>query len=141
MSLLRERNASVVLCPRSNLHIELKLPPLVMMRDAGLEPALGTDSLASNASLDVLAEARALHDRFPGVPARDLLQMATWNGARVLKRPDLGRIVKGAKPGIALVKGELGAADPCAFLLAHVKAPRTWVARRRVDGGVEGGLS
>jgi len=136
VDLLRKRHASIVLCPRSNLYIELKLPPLTMMRDAGLEPALGTDSLASNASLDVLAEARALHDRFPGIPARDLLQMATWNGARVLKRPDLGRIAKGSKPGLALVKGELGAADPCAFLLAHVKAPRTWIATRRVEGGL-----
>jgi len=60
-----EAGASVVLCPRSNLYIEGKLPPLLAVRSAGLAPALGTDSLASNASLDVLAEARALHDRFP----------------------------------------------------------------------------
>ena len=65
----------------------------------GSPPALGTDSLASNASLDVLAEARALADRFPSVPARELLAMATWNGARALGREDLGRIAKGAQPG------------------------------------------
>ena len=65
-----ERGAPVVLCPRSNLYIELRSPPLLAMRAAGIAPALGTDSLASNASLDVLAEARALADRFPTVPAR-----------------------------------------------------------------------
>jgi cytosine/adenosine deaminase-related metal-dependent hydrolase len=130
MSLLRERNASVVLCPRSNLHIELKLPPLIALRSAGVEAALGTDSLASNASLDVLAEAVALRDRFPMVPAAELVQMATWNGARALGRTDLGRIAKGARPGIAAVDGALGEMDPADLLLRNVKSPRRWVSRR-----------
>jgi hypothetical protein len=43
-------------------------------------------------------------DRFPGVPARELLQMATWNGARALGRADLGRIARGARPGLAAVE-------------------------------------
>jgi cytosine/adenosine deaminase-related metal-dependent hydrolase len=122
--------ASVVLCPRSNLYIELRLPPLLAIRAAGIEAALGTDSLASNASLDVLAEARALADRFPEVPARELLQMATWNGARVLGRRDLGRIAKGTRPGIAAVEASGSFDDPASFLLAQVKAPRRWVVRR-----------
>jgi len=133
VQILRDRNASVVLCPRSNLYIELKLPPLPALRAAGIEAALGTDSLASNTSLDVLAEARALADRFPAVPARELLQMATWNGARALGRPDLGRIVKGAKPGVVATLGELGELDPAAFVLQQVKAPRRWVSRRGVQ--------
>jgi cytosine/adenosine deaminase-related metal-dependent hydrolase len=127
-----ERKAPVVLCPRSNLYIELCLPPLLSMRAAGIEPALGTDSLASNASLDVLAEARALRDRFPELPARELLQMATWNGARALRRSDLGRIAKGARPGLAAVLGR-GFDEPCAFLLANMKAPRRWVVRRHAE--------
>ncbi|MGO8994604.1 MAG: amidohydrolase family protein [Polyangiaceae bacterium] len=122
--------ASVVLCPRSNLYIEGKLPPLLAVRAAGLAPALGTDSLASNASLDVLAEARALADRFPSVPARELLTMATWNGARALGREDIGRIAKGARPGIAAIDGDPGD-DPCAFIVRQVKAPRRWVVRRQ----------
>ena len=55
-------------------YIEMKLPPLLAVRAAGIEAALGTDSLASNASLDVLAEAQALADRFPSVPAWELVQ-------------------------------------------------------------------
>jgi cytosine/adenosine deaminase-related metal-dependent hydrolase len=129
---LAARQARVVLCPRSNLTIEVKLPPLPALRAAGLEPALGTDSLASNASLDVLAEARALLDRFPAVPARELVQMATWNGARALGRTDLGRITRGARPGIGAIDGDLGSEDPSAFLLRNVKAPRRWVIRRSV---------
>jgi cytosine/adenosine deaminase-related metal-dependent hydrolase len=124
-----ERRSPVVFCPRSNLHIETRLPPLLAARAAGLSPALGTDSLASSASLDVLAEARALGDRFPTVPARDLLRMATWDGACALGRSDVGRIARGARPGLIAIEGAIGQ-DPCAFVLRNVRAPRRWVARR-----------
>jgi cytosine/adenosine deaminase-related metal-dependent hydrolase len=115
--------AAVVLCPRSNLYIEARLPPLLALRHEGIEAALGTDSLASNTSLDVLAEARALADRFPSIPAWELVKMATWNGARALGREDLGRIARGARPGIYVVEAEV-TGDPAAFLLSNIRAPR-----------------
>jgi cytosine/adenosine deaminase-related metal-dependent hydrolase len=131
LDLLARRGASVVFCPRSNLYIESRLPPLLAARAAGLCPALGTDSLASNSSLDVLSEARALSLRFPGVSAKELLRMATWEGARALGRPDLGRLSIGARPGLVLVESVLAnGTDPCAHVLAHVSAPRRWVVRR-----------
>jgi len=119
----------VVLCPRSNLFIEGKLPPLLAVREAGIEAALGTDSLASNASLDVLSEARALRDRFPSVPALDLVKMATWNGARALGLSKHGRIAEGARPGLVAIEGDASSAsDPCAWTIANVKLPRRFVA-------------
>jgi aminodeoxyfutalosine deaminase len=124
------RGAPVVFCPRSNLFIETRLPPLLAARAAGIFPGLGTDSLASNASLDVLAEARALADRFPTVPARDLLRMATWEGARALGRDDVGRVARGSRPGLFAVDGDPGD-DPCAFVLKNVRAPRRWIVRRQ----------
>jgi cytosine/adenosine deaminase-related metal-dependent hydrolase len=129
LDLVARRGAPVVFCPRSNLYIETRLPPLLAARAAGILPGLGTDSLASNASLDVLAEARALADRFPTIPARDLLRMATWEGARALGRDDVGRVARGASPGIFAIEGDPGD-DPCAFVLRNVRAPRRWVARR-----------
>jgi cytosine/adenosine deaminase-related metal-dependent hydrolase len=115
----------VVLCPRSNLHIEGKLPPLLAILEASIEPALGTDSLASNASLDVLAEANALAARFPNVPAWELVKMATWNGARALGLPRLGRIAQGTRPGLVAIEGDLPPdGDPCAWILKNPKAPR-----------------
>jgi len=125
---VRDSGARPVLCPRSNLFIETRLPPLLSMLELGLEPALGTDSLASNTSLDVLMEARALRDRFSGVPASRLLRMATWNGARALDRPALGRIAKGSSPGIFAVSGDLAGATPSAFLLNHTSAARETLA-------------
>ncbi len=119
----------VVLCPRSNLHIEGKLPPLLAVREAGIEAALGTDSLASNASLDVLAEAKALADRFRNVPAWELVKMATWNGARALGHADQGRIAEGASPSLVAIDGDLPReGDPCAWILGNLKAPRRFVA-------------
>lgn len=126
--------ASVVLCPRSNLFIENRLPPFLAIREAGIEAALGTDSLASNTSLDVLAEARALRDRFPSVPSWELIKMATWNGARALGRQDLGRLSKGARPGVYGVEGpgHLSGAmgDPCGFLLLNPRAERRMLVPR-----------
>ena len=117
--------ASVVLCPRSNLYIEGRLPPLLAVREAGIAAALGTDSLASNGSLDVLAEAKALADRFPTVPRWELVRMATHHGAVALGRSDLGRIARGTKPGLYFVEGgSTETHDPAAFLLDHLRAPR-----------------
>jgi aminodeoxyfutalosine deaminase len=133
LSLVARRGPPVVFCPRSNLFIETRLPPLLAARAAGILPALGTDSLASNSSLDVLAEARALSDRFPTVPAADLVRMATWAGACALGRGDIGRLARGARPGLLAIDGEVGD-DACTFVLRSVRAPRRWIVRRRNDG-------
>lgn len=121
---IAKKKAPVVLCPRSNLFIQTKLPPVLAVREAGIEPALGTDSLASNLSLDVLAEAKSLLDRFPTLPALDLLKMATLNGARALGRSDLGRIAKGTRPGLVLFRNS--------SIDDVIKKPgeRAWIERR-----------
>jgi cytosine/adenosine deaminase-related metal-dependent hydrolase len=128
---IAKSKAPVVLCPRSNLFIEVKLPPLMEILKVGIVPALGTDSLASNLSLDVLAEAKALADRFPSVPKGVLTDMATVAGARALGRSELGRLTKGRVPGVLAVEGTLGAGeDPCAWVLRQPASSRRWIARR-----------
>jgi cytosine/adenosine deaminase-related metal-dependent hydrolase len=134
LSKVARSGASVVLCPRSNLYIEGRLPPLLAVRDAGIEAALGTDSLASNTSLDVLAEARALAERFPNVPKWELVKMATWNGARALGREDLGRFAPGTRPGVFCVEGAVED-DAAAFVLSNAGksgAPRRLLVPRTV---------
>ena len=46
--------------------------------------ALGTDSLASNPDLDILAEARFLRQHYPEVEPTALLHMLTLSGAEAL---------------------------------------------------------
>ncbi|MDH5675793.1 MAG: amidohydrolase family protein [Myxococcales bacterium] len=126
--------APVVLCPRSNLHISLKLPPLLEMLEAGLRPALGTDSLASCPSLDVLEEARALSERFPTVPARTLLAMLTGWGAAALGLQDrLGTLSAGRAPGVLAFEHAPGAVpkDPEAFVISRAPAARQVLSRPR----------
>lgn len=131
LAIVAARGCPVVLCPRSNLHIELRLPPLLDILSAGLRPGLGTDSLASNASLDPLAEARALQKRFPTVAPMQLLAMATAWGADALGLGAvLGRLDVGTYPGvIAFEHGASAPADPARFVLEHERAPRRVLSR------------
>lgn len=113
-----EAEAQAVLCPRSNLFIELKLPPLYDILEVGLRPGLGTDSLASNTTLDVLAEASALSDRFPTVDKGLLLSMATWYGAQALGLSHrVGALSPGLTPGLLAVELASPVADPLRHIL------------------------
>lgn len=125
---LAESGVTAILCPRSNLMIETRLPPLLALRSRGVPIALGTDSLASAPSLDPLAEARALLDRTPEVPASVLVAAATSGGARAIGWPSLGRIAKGTSPGILHIAHPDGALppelDPSAWVLRSLSLPR-----------------
>jgi cytosine/adenosine deaminase-related metal-dependent hydrolase len=115
LALAARRGAMAVLCPRSNLHISGKLPHVDRIRAAGLRVALGTDSLASSPSLDVLGEVQALARA--GVEPAWLLECATLGGARALGRTDLGALRSGARPGLVeLGDGARTLADPVAWL-------------------------
>jgi len=125
---LAESGAIVVLCPRSNLMIETRLPPLLALRRAGVPIALGTDSLASSPSLDPLGEARALLDRNPEVPAAELIAAATSGGARAIGVSSIGRIACGMQPGVLQIVGALpGDVDPSAWVLRSLSLPRRMV--------------
>jgi cytosine/adenosine deaminase-related metal-dependent hydrolase len=130
LRLVAEAGAPAVLCPRSNLFIELKLPPLYDVLSAGLRPGLGTDSLASNTTLDVLAEAAALRERFPRVEAMLLLRMATWYGAVALDLTHrVGALAPGLAPGLVAFEIKNQVADPAAFLLRFPSTPRRVLVR------------
>jgi len=93
------------LCPNSNLYIENELPPLKMLVDEGCEIVIGTDSLASNNSLSILAELKTLQNNFPSVTLEELVRFGTYNGALALGEEDrYGRIETGKKPGLLLLQ-------------------------------------
>ncbi len=94
--------ATWVLCPRSNRHITGALPPVGSLRRAGVRIALGTDSLASNDSLSLLEEMKALAG---AAPLAEMLRWATANGARALNMEHLGSIEVGKTPGLAVIRG------------------------------------
>lgn len=89
-ALLRERGVAVALCPRSNQALGLEGPPIAALLEEGGPIAVGTDSLASAPSLDLLEDVRLLRDlalrqgyRFPDL-SRRLVEAATAGGAHAL---------------------------------------------------------
>jgi len=81
---LAERGVTLVTCPRSNAYTGAGAPPVVDFYESGLRVAIGTDSLASTADLNVFSELRELRRLAPSVPAARLLDSATRQGARGL---------------------------------------------------------
>ncbi len=92
------------LCPGSNLYIENRVPPADLLRDEGCNITIGTDSLASNSKLDILAELKILQIHFPHLSIPELVLWATLNGAKALgKENEFGIIGEGKKPGLLLL--------------------------------------
>ncbi len=106
IALLARRGASAVLSPRSNAHITGLVPNVPTMVRYGLPFAFGTDGRGSNASVDVMDEARDIAERFPWLPPGVLLEGLTWNGARVLGFSTLGRIAPTGGPGLVSLEVE-----------------------------------
>ncbi|HET7204259.1 MAG TPA: amidohydrolase family protein, partial [Steroidobacteraceae bacterium] len=100
---LAAAGAAVVHCPQSNLKLGNGVCPAAELLERGVRVALGTDGAASNNDLDVLSEAHTagllasgITGRPGGLVAKDLLRMATLEGARVLGLGDsTGSLVAG----------------------------------------------
>lgn len=95
-------------CPNANLYIGNPLPDIDMLRGSGVPIVVGTDSLASNNQLNIVAELKTIHNHFPHIAIAELLQWATINGAKALDVERLfGSFEKGRRPGIVLIGNNL----------------------------------
>ena len=94
------------LCPNANVYIENNLPNVNAFIEAKVKVTLGTDSLASNHQLSILAEMQTLQQQ-KQVPFNELLKWATINGAEFFGiENQYGSFEVGKTPGINLI--ELG---------------------------------
>ncbi|NTS39661.1 amidohydrolase family protein [Flavisolibacter sp. BT320] len=92
------------LCVNANQYIEKALPPVEMLRQQGANIVLGTDSLGSNWSLNIVDEIKTLRKHFPQIPLEEMLTWATSNGAKALGIDGrLGSFEKGKKPGVVVL--------------------------------------
>jgi len=95
--------ATIAHCPRSNAKFGHGYAPFEQFLDAGIDVGLGSDSVASNNTCDMLEESRfaalAARNR-PGrsgfMTARTVLRAATLGGANAL---GLGHLVGSLEPG------------------------------------------
>ncbi len=136
LAILAAGRASVAYCPRSGEYFGRRGHRYADMLAAGVNVALGTDSLASNRSLDLLAEMRWLR-RAGEVDAETILRMGTLHGAAALGWEDaLGSLAPGKRADwIAVDVSETS--DPVAAVLDGAgRVRRTVIAGRIVyDGG------
>jgi 5-methylthioadenosine/S-adenosylhomocysteine deaminase len=102
VNVLTAAGSPVAHCPRSNARLHCGIAPVAEFLAAGVPVGLGTDSLASNDSLDMFAEMRAALAAYetraaqaagewgagaagpPPLTAERVLRMATLEGARAL---------------------------------------------------------
>lgn len=123
-ALLRERGTAVAVCVRSNRVLRAGRPPVAAFLDEGSPLALGTDSLASSPSLDLLEEARAARDlaRAQGYDGPDLdrrvVEAATLGGAFALGLADVGALRTGARADLAVFDVPVDT-DPWSALVDH----------------------
>ena len=113
MDILAEHKATVSHNPCSNLKLGSGIARVKTMTERGVNVALGTDGAASNNSLDffremyvasLIAKGSAL-DPTVG-KARDVLKLATENGAFAQRRLDCGKLEVGYRADLVLISLE-----------------------------------
>lgn len=144
LRLFARTGTGVAHCPGSNMRLGSGIAPIRALRDAGVPVGLAVDGSASNDSGHLLAEARLalLLQRVAlgaeAISAREVLELATLGGARVLGRNDIGALAPGmAADVVSFPLGEVGLAgalhDPLAALMfCHVPRVQHSVVNGRV---------
>lgn len=129
LALLAARGATVVTCPRSNVHVGVGEPPVSRFYASRVPVAVGTDSLSSVADLNLFAELAELHRLAPEVSPSRLLESATLVGARALGLDDdFGSIRPGAAASLIAVAIPDGVTDVEQYLVSGIRpAEVQWV--------------
>ena len=126
IGILARRSIGIAHCPSSNLKLASGgVAPIVELLEAGATVGLGTDSVASNNSLSMFREMHVAglmhkHQRWDAsvVPAQQLLDFATIEGARLLGQADsIGSLEVGKRADFWL-----GRLDHPSFLPARAEA-------------------
>jgi len=106
-----------IFAPSSGMRNAAGLAPLMDLRAAGVNVALGTDNVTNNNSYDMFKEMSLtgklmalLHRDADAIPTRYILEMATMNGARAIgKEKEIGSLEVSKKADlIALDLDEIG---------------------------------
>ena len=101
---IRETASFVVHCPRSNSYLRHRVAAVSEMRARGIPVSLGTDSVASNESIDMFAEMRAVVEQ-QTLSCDEAFRMATIEGARALgMERDLGSLESGKRADFSVVR-------------------------------------
>ena len=119
IEILRKRGVNVSHNPISNMKLASGIAPVCKMLEKGMNVTLGTDGCASNNNLDLFEEMKTtalLHKVSTGnptaLPARQVLEMATVNGAKALGT-ETGMLKVGKKADVIIVDMKKPHLTPC----------------------------
>jgi cytosine/adenosine deaminase-related metal-dependent hydrolase len=129
LSRLATAGATVVACPRSNRWTGAGDPPVARFYASGVRVAVGTDSLASVADLNLFAELASLRGLAAAVPAAALLRSATLGGAEALGfASELGSLEPGKRAQLLAVRLPPDVADVEEYLVNGIDpSALTWL--------------
>jgi len=111
INLIKKHNSNVVTNPASNAKLGNGFAPVVDMLDNGINVCLGTDSVASNNTLNMFREMnllsllhKAAHDESTVLSASEVLRISTTNAAKALGlEQKIGCILEGAYADLVFV--------------------------------------
>lgn len=121
---LAETESKIAHCPKSNAKLGHGRAPFAEFLRHGLQVGLGSDSVASNNTCDILEEARfatliARTDR--QITAHEILTVATTGGAKSLGIDGAGELTDGARADFVIVslngKHQIPVYDPAAAVV------------------------
>ena len=144
--IMAEKGVSLIHNPSSNMKLGSGFARIARAMELGVNVALGTDGCASNDNLDMFEEmhlASLIHKglaKDPTVlPAWDVIDMATRNGAKALGMSDVGEIAVGKQADFCVVdldRIHLTPALDIPNLIVHSMhasdVVETWVAGRKL---------
>lgn len=145
IELLKEKNASIVTCPASNLKLGSGVCDSNKILNSGINLALGTDSASSNNGLDMLREMylaailpKGINNAPDIVSPKDVLKMATVNGAVAQGRYDCGIIKENYKADLAVISLDSPSLYPDFDVINNIvySAEKSDVILTMVDGEV-----
>lgn len=110
IDILSEKGVTVASCPVSNLKLASGVCNVPLLLEKGVNVAIGTDSVASNNSLNFIEEMKFFALANKGsqldptlITPKEALRAATLAGAKSQGREDCGRLEKGYKADLIVV--------------------------------------
>lgn len=104
MEIMKNYHISPIMCPSSSMKSGFPAAPVKKYLSNKINVAIGTDNVCSSNSYDMFIEMATaikliIHSEgdVKAITVRDVIEMATKNGAKALNRNDIGSLEKGKK--------------------------------------------
>lgn len=124
--ILAKHKVAVAHNPESNMKLNSGAAPIMELLEEGVLVGLGTDGVSSNNNLDMFGEMRSaaflqkLHKGAATLPAYEVLEMATVNGAKALGLDNVGMLAPGYKADIITIDFDQPHFYPRFSFLSHL---------------------